>query len=143
MAVFNSSQPDNPCPQSVGKRDLKPPVNAYFPVVDFRKIVPTIFGMLKLPHHARLAAQETSISLLQRCICAQESGSNFPTIWSLILKNHPLVAGLPTNSVRAGRITLEVPLITGQRLVCDGQVRKPLDILAWTASFEDCTLRPT
>jgi hypothetical protein len=35
------------------------------------------------------------------------------------LKNHPLVAGLPTNSVRAGRITLEVPLITGQRLVCD------------------------
>src|SRR6266542_4907999 len=23
-----------------------------------------------------------------------------------------------------------------------GQVRKPLDILAWTASFEDCTLRP-
>ena len=24
-----------------------------------------------------------------------------------------------------------------------GQVRKPLDILAWTASFEDCTLRPT
>src|SRR6266498_5140938 len=25
----------------------------------------------------------------------------------------------------------------------NGQVRKPLDILAWTASFEDCTLRPT
>jgi hypothetical protein len=35
------------------------------------------------------------------------------------LKDHTLVVGPPVNSVRAGHITLEVPLITGQRLVFD------------------------
>jgi hypothetical protein len=64
-------------------------------------------------------AQDSSLTLLQRCISAQRDGADFPAIWSLILKNHPLVAGLPNNSVKAGRIRLEVPLITGQRLVCD------------------------
>jgi hypothetical protein len=29
------------------------------------------------------------------------------------------------------------------RIVQFGQVREPLDILAWAASFEDCMLRPT
>jgi hypothetical protein len=65
--------------------------------------------------------QETSSTLLGRCISAQQNGATFPSIWSLILKGHPLVAGLPTNTVRGGRITLEVSLICGRRLVSDSE----------------------
>ena len=62
---------------------------------------------------------ETSAVLLERCLSARREGADFPYIWHSILKGHSLVAGLPTHSVRGGRITLEVPLICGQRLVCD------------------------
>src|SRR5262249_6318403 len=48
-------------------------------------------------------------------------GADFSTIWSSILENHPLVTGLSRQSIKAGRITIEVPLITGQRLVCNTQ----------------------
>jgi hypothetical protein len=69
--------------------------------------------------HYNSALEETSSSLLERCISAQRNGATFPTIWSLILKGHPLVAGLPTNAIREGRTVLEVPLISGRRLVCE------------------------
>ncbi len=36
------------------------------------------------------------------------TGATFPTVWSIILKGHPLVAGLPTNTVKEGLIILEV-----------------------------------
>jgi hypothetical protein len=63
--------------------------------------------------------KETSAELLTRCLAASRNGADFPAIWHSVLKGHTLVVGAPVNSVRAGHITLEVPLITGQRLVFD------------------------
>ena len=63
--------------------------------------------------------RETSRDLLQRCIAASRNGTDFPTLWHSLLRDHLLVVGPPVNSVRGGHITLEVPLITGQRLVFD------------------------
>jgi hypothetical protein len=62
---------------------------------------------------------ETSTQLLSRCLMASRNGADFPSIWHSVLKGHTLVVGPPVNSVRAGHITLEVPLITGQRLLFD------------------------
>jgi len=42
----------------------------------------------------------------------------------------------PKSNIADGSISIDSSTLKGQ-------VRKPLDILAWTASFEDCTLRPT
>jgi hypothetical protein len=75
--------------------------------------------MVVVEHYHNSVNQETSSTLLERCISARRNGATFPTIWSLILKGHPLVAGLPTNTVREGRIVLEVALICGRRLVDD------------------------
>ena len=63
--------------------------------------------------------KETSAELLTRCLAASRNGADFPSIWHAVLKDHTLVVGPPVNSVRAGHITLEIPLITGQRLVFD------------------------
>ena len=63
--------------------------------------------------------KQTSAELLTRCLAASRNGADFPALWHSVLKGHVLVVGPPVNSVRAGRITLEVPLITGQRLVFD------------------------
>jgi hypothetical protein len=63
--------------------------------------------------------KQTSGELLTRCLAASRNGADFPAIWHSVLKGHTLVVGPPVNSVRAGHITLEVPLITGQRLVFD------------------------
>ena len=64
---------------------------------------------------------ETSGDLLQRCIAASRNGTDFPSLWHSLLRDHSLVVGPPVNSVRGGHITLEVPLITGQRLVFDSE----------------------
>jgi len=83
--------------------------------------------MVDVQHYQNSADQETSSTLLERCISARRNGATFPTIWSLILKGHPLVAGLPINIVREGRIVLEIPLICGRRLVCDYSGKFTLD----------------
>jgi hypothetical protein len=75
--------------------------------------------MANVRRYQNSADQETSSALLERCISARRNEATFPTIWSLILKGHPLVAGLPTNTVREGRIVLEIPLVCGRRLVDD------------------------
>ena len=68
--------------------------------------------------------RETSAELLTRCVAASRNGADFPALWHSLLKDHVLVVGPPVNSVRGGHITLEVPLITGQRLVFDSDARK-------------------
>ncbi len=68
--------------------------------------------------------KETSAELLAQCLAASRNGADFPAIWHSVLKGHTLVVGPPVNSVRAGHITLEVPLITGQRLVFDSSSSK-------------------
>ena len=52
--------------------------------------------------------------LLSRCNAAANRGDTFPSIWRTILIYSSLVKGPPVQA-SAGR--LEVPLITGQRLI--------------------------
>lgn len=57
------------------------------------------------------------IDVLQKCVAARQKSADFPTIWNTILKGHPLVSGPPVQGIAAGEARLEVPLITGQRLI--------------------------
>jgi hypothetical protein len=60
---------------------------------------------------------DTVADLLEKCAAAKQSGGDFPTVWHRILKGHPLVSGMPVQRLVAEEARLEVPLITGQRLV--------------------------
>ena len=60
---------------------------------------------------------DSANELLLACNSARLSGSDFPTIWQEILKRHPLVTGMPTQGINSEGPTLEIPLLTGQRLV--------------------------
>ena len=55
--------------------------------------------------------------LLQKCVTARAGGADFPSIWNKLLKGHPLVAGLPIQGLAGNAARLEVPLITGERLI--------------------------
>ena len=55
--------------------------------------------------------------LMQACNSARQLGSDFPTIWQTILKKHFLVAGSPIQGMNGDGPTLEVPLLTGRRLI--------------------------
>jgi hypothetical protein len=59
--------------------------------------------------------------LLRACEAARQQGKDFPTIWTTILKNHPLVLGLPSHSVVNGEAKIVVSLIDGRRLLSTPQ----------------------
>lgn len=60
---------------------------------------------------------DSAKELLQACNSARQLGSVFPTIWQQILKKHTFVAGMPIQGMNGEGPTLEVPLLTGQRLI--------------------------
>jgi hypothetical protein len=51
-------------------------------------------------------------------------GNNFPTVWSTLLKNHNLVEGIPRERTERSRNLLHIPLIAGEQLVFDAEVRE-------------------
>ena len=51
-------------------------------------------------------------------------GNDFPTVWNTLLKSHKLVAGLPQSKLESIRPILEIRLITGERLIFDGDAQK-------------------
>ena len=51
-------------------------------------------------------------------------GNDFPDIWITMLKRHPLVDGIPQSKMLGGRAVLEIRLITGERLLFDGDARR-------------------
>lgn len=55
--------------------------------------------------------------LLARCERARLDGKDFPTIWISILRNHPLVIGLPQHDVRDGEALIVIRLIGGRALL--------------------------
>jgi hypothetical protein len=57
--------------------------------------------------------EESSAQLLAQCRAARAAGKDIPSVWVNILRSNPLVVGAPVQTVRAGRIRLEVSLITG------------------------------
>jgi hypothetical protein len=69
-------------------------------------------------------SSERANDLARLCTDAVHEGADFPTIWSTLLKGHPLVEGIPQQRLEGGRSLLEIPMITGERLVFDGEGKK-------------------
>jgi hypothetical protein len=66
---------------------------------------------------------DTASQLARKCATATLNGASFPTVWHSILKAHPAIAGVPIQRLENGRALLEIPLLTGQRIVYDAEGR--------------------
>jgi hypothetical protein len=62
---------------------------------------------------------DTQAELLTRCRAAQAAGMDFPTMWNEVLKRSPLVIGPPVQTIRGGRIQLEMRLMSGGYIAFD------------------------
>ena len=67
---------------------------------------------------------ERANDLAQICTELVRQGKNFPTIWATVLKSHTLINGIPHQRFDGGRSLLEIPLITGERLMFDGDAKQ-------------------
>jgi len=73
---------------------------------------------------ALFVSNERASDLARACTELVRSGNDFPTIWATRLKGHPLVNDIPHQRIAGTRSLLDIPLITGERLVFDGDARK-------------------
>lgn len=55
--------------------------------------------------------------LVEACLAAVRAGADFPTIWHTILKRHPSVVGVPIQGGDHAGARLEIPLLSGERIV--------------------------
>ena len=69
-------------------------------------------------------SRERANDLARQCTELVRSGNAFPTIWSTLLKSHALVEGIPRERLERDRSILDIPLITGEQLVFDAQVKE-------------------
>ena len=67
----------------------------------------------------RASIMPTRDHLIERCHAGRAEGMDFPTLWHEVLKSHPLVIGPPVQTVRDGRVRMEVRLITGGAIAFD------------------------
>jgi hypothetical protein len=67
---------------------------------------------------------ERAGDLARACTELVRGGNDFPTIWNSRLRRHPLVAGIPQQRLIGTQSVLEIDLITGERLVFDGDRKK-------------------
>jgi hypothetical protein len=61
----------------------------------------------------------TRSELLHKCHDGLGAGMDFPTLWNEVLRPDPMVIGPPVQTVRDGRIRLEVRLIGGAAIAFD------------------------
>jgi hypothetical protein len=61
----------------------------------------------------------TRSELLRKCHDGLGAGMDFPTLWHEVLRPDPMVIGPPVQTVRDGRIRLEVRLIGGAAIAFD------------------------
>ena len=59
----------------------------------------------------------TGRKLTAACLAAATGGADFPTVWRTVLKGHPDVAGPPIQRMEGTVALLEIPLVTGERIV--------------------------
>ena len=52
---------------------------------------------------------------------------DFPTLWNEVLRPDPLVIGPPVQTVRDGRVRMEVRLISGAAIAFDTETGKVID----------------
>lgn len=67
---------------------------------------------------------ESARDLARTCTELVRNGDDFPTIWMTKLKGHPLVIGIPNQRIAGVRRLLDIRLITGERLVYEGDARR-------------------
>jgi nucleoside permease NupC len=63
---------------------------------------------------------DTVSRLVRACNSERDKRTDFPTIWTTILKPHPFVVGLPVQERSESGPVLRIPLLTGRFLVFDG-----------------------
>ncbi len=69
-------------------------------------------------------SKERASDLARQCTELLRKGNDFLTVWSTLLKSHTLVEGLPQQRLERNRSLLDIPLITGEQLVFDADVRE-------------------
>jgi hypothetical protein len=69
-------------------------------------------------------SNETANDLAPACTELARKGKSFLTIWAAKLKRHALVEGIPRQRFLGTRSFLDIPLITGDKLVFDEDVKK-------------------
>jgi hypothetical protein len=69
----------------------------------------------------------TRDTLIEHCRAGQAAGMDFPTLWNEVLRPDPLVIGPPVQTVRDGRVRMEVRLITGAAISFDTDSGQILD----------------
>ena len=69
-------------------------------------------------------SKERASDLARQCTELVRNGNGFPTVWSTLLKSHILVEGIPRERSERNRRLLHIPLITGEELVFDAEVKE-------------------
>ena len=69
-------------------------------------------------------SKERAGDLARQCTELIRKGNDFPTVWSTLLKRHILVEGVPREKLERNRSLLNIPLITGEQLVFDADVKE-------------------
>jgi hypothetical protein len=59
------------------------------------------------------------MDLVQICATKVGQGANIPVIWADVLRSHRLFAGPPLQFYDERRPQLDIPVLTGQRLISD------------------------
>jgi hypothetical protein len=69
-------------------------------------------------------SKEKASDLARQCTELVRKGNDFPTVWSTLLKDYTLVEGIPRERIERNRSLLHIPLITGEQLVFDADVKE-------------------
>jgi hypothetical protein len=69
-------------------------------------------------------SRERARDLALLCTELVRKGNDFPTVWTTVLKGSALVNGIPESRYEGARPVLVIRLITGDRLVFDGENKK-------------------
>jgi hypothetical protein len=67
---------------------------------------------------------ETTSDLARACTELARENKKFPTIWATKLKRHALVEGIPRQRFVGARSLLDIPLVTGDKLVFDEDTKQ-------------------
>ena len=69
-------------------------------------------------------SRERAGDLARQCTELVRKGKDFPTVWHTLLKRHALVEGIPRQRFERNRSLLQIPLITGEQLVFDAEIKE-------------------
>jgi hypothetical protein len=69
-------------------------------------------------------SKERANDLARKCTELVRQGNDFPTVWGAMLKSHTLVEDTPRQRIEGALSLLDIPLITGEQLVFDGDAKK-------------------